>query len=290
MDIRLIRVFRTVVKCGGLAASELELNIGRSTISKHISDLELRLGMTLCHRGPGGFRLTAEGQKVLEAADRLLKSLEGFQVEVDDIHRTLVGTLHVAMFDRSTTNPKARLDLALRRFDALAPDVALDVKLAPPNQIEAQVIEGALDVGIVPVYRHSVSLTYAILYAEEMTLYCGKGHPLFEQATSDVDLAGFKYAGFSFNSPNMEAGKRLGLTRAASVQDEDSLALLIQSGCYLGFLADHVAAEFLSRGQVWPVAPERSHYVTTFAAITRKSAAPDRKAEAFLTCLREAHA
>ena len=49
VDIRLVRIFITVTECGGFAASEVELNIGRSTISKHISDLELRIGLKLCN-------------------------------------------------------------------------------------------------------------------------------------------------------------------------------------------------------------------------------------------------
>ena len=53
-DIRLLRVFRSVVECGGMAAAELELNISTSTISRHIKDLETRLGLTLCRRGRGG--------------------------------------------------------------------------------------------------------------------------------------------------------------------------------------------------------------------------------------------
>ena len=47
MDLRLLRVFRTVVDCGGMAAAELELNIGTSTVSRHIKDLETRLGLVL---------------------------------------------------------------------------------------------------------------------------------------------------------------------------------------------------------------------------------------------------
>ena len=33
MDLRLLRVFRAVVDCGGMAAAELELNIGTFTVS-----------------------------------------------------------------------------------------------------------------------------------------------------------------------------------------------------------------------------------------------------------------
>ncbi|RAD19160.1 LysR family transcriptional regulator, partial [Burkholderia multivorans] len=54
MDLRLLRVFKGVVQCGGMAAAELELNIGISTISRHVKDLETRLGLVLCRRGRAG--------------------------------------------------------------------------------------------------------------------------------------------------------------------------------------------------------------------------------------------
>ena len=66
VDIRLLRIFVVVAECSGIAASELELNIGKSTISKHISDLEHRIGLRICNRGPSGFSLTTEGEKVLK--------------------------------------------------------------------------------------------------------------------------------------------------------------------------------------------------------------------------------
>ncbi len=292
VDIRLVRIFVVVTECGGFAASELELNIGRSTISKHISDLETRLGLKLCNRGPSGFSLTPEGEKVLAAARRLLMSIDGFQSEIDGIHRTLTGKLRLGLFDQSTTNPNAYLHKAIRLYDDLAPEVGLEIALETPAVIEARVIEGTIEVGIVPVHRPSTSLSYLTLYEERMTLYCGEDHPLFDAAPSAMpdaeEMATFKYAGFGFNSPNMSAGQKLGLRPAARVQEEEALSLLIQSGRYLGFLADHVAETFLSKGLVRAIAPSRTSYVSTFAAITRKKPEPDRKTQAFLDCLASA--
>lgn len=57
-DIRLVRIFKTVVECGGFTAAETTLGISRSAISQHMSDLESRLGFSLCQRGRGGFSLT----------------------------------------------------------------------------------------------------------------------------------------------------------------------------------------------------------------------------------------
>ena len=100
-DLRLLRVFRSVAACGGFAAAELELNISRSTISRHIKDLETRLGVTLCRRGRGGFALTAEGEQVRESTDRMMAAMEEFQHDVAQLHRELTGALHVAIFDKT---------------------------------------------------------------------------------------------------------------------------------------------------------------------------------------------
>ena len=35
-DLRLLRVFKAVADCGGMASAELELNLAMSTISRHV--------------------------------------------------------------------------------------------------------------------------------------------------------------------------------------------------------------------------------------------------------------
>ena len=65
-DIRLLKLFRSVVECGGFSAAESVLGIGRSAISQQMSDLEQRLGLRLCQRGRAGFALTEEGREVYQ--------------------------------------------------------------------------------------------------------------------------------------------------------------------------------------------------------------------------------
>ena len=83
-------------EAGGISAAELELNIGRSTISRHIKDLETRLGVTLCRRGRAGFSLTDEGKRVYEATLRLLTAINDFRSEVNEIHQEMTGKLVIA--------------------------------------------------------------------------------------------------------------------------------------------------------------------------------------------------
>ncbi len=92
MDIRLLHVFATVVDCGGMKAAGMKLFMSASSLSRHIKDLETRLGLVLCQRGRAGFALTSEGQRVYLEASRLLNAVNTFHLSLNDIHKHLAGT------------------------------------------------------------------------------------------------------------------------------------------------------------------------------------------------------
>ena len=292
VDIRLLDIFKTVTACGGFTAAEFELNIGRSTISKHISDLETRLGFKICHRGPAGFSLTSDGEHILEAADDLFLSLDRFQEKVDETHTDFSGKLRIACLDHSSTNPEAKVFEAIRMFRDIAPGVTLDISLEPPNIIEDGVIGGKFNLGIVPLHRKSPMLRYIDLFTEDMRLYCGQDHPLYgtvAKAQKLETLRTFAYAGLSFNSPNMAIHQELNLRKSAFVQNEEALALLILSGRYLGFLPTHTARPFLETGLMNELRNDAVTYTSTMSAIVRKSASTGRRLGVFLDCLTAAH-
>lgn len=291
VDIRLLNIFRTVAACGGFTAAEFELNIGRSTISKHISDLEARIGRKLCHRGPAGFSLTSDGEHVLKASETLFDSIDRFQEQLDEAHSDLTGKLRIACFDHSSTNPQAKVFTAIRLFRDKAPGVTLDISMEPPNIIEEGVINGKFNLGIVPLHRQSPMLTYHELYTEDMRLYCGANHPLFEQPTDAklAELTQFNYAGLGFNSPNMAIHQQLKLHRSAYVQNEEALTLLILSGRYLGFLPTHTAAPFIAKRQMKELSCPKARYTSRMSAVVRKSASSGRRLQSFVDCLTKAH-
>ena len=113
MDVRLLRIFRAIVESGGLSAAEIELNIGRSTISRHLGDLETRLGVRLCQRGRAGFSLTDEGRIVYDATLRLLAAMDEFSGSVNEVHHQMRGQLNLALHDKIITNPECQIDRAI---------------------------------------------------------------------------------------------------------------------------------------------------------------------------------
>lgn len=292
MDLRLLQVFKRVVDCGGMAAAELELNIGASTVSRHVKDLETRLGLTLCRRGRAGFALTVEGQRVYEETLRVLASAEAFRNTIDDIHRRMGGQLEIAVFDKTASNPQAKIGKAIALFDERAPDVALNMHVASINTIERGILDGTFHVGIIPVHRNSPSLLYTPLFEETMLLYCGAEHALFAGDDSHLDwdsLRPYHFAGLGYHSPNMEISHAAQLPRKATGFDQESIATLVLSGRYLGFLPDHYAESFEQRKQMRAVNPAKLHYACKFVSIIRRSPLPSRATQAFRECLLEAH-
>lgn len=292
-ELRLLRIFKSVVQCGGLAAAELELNIGRSTVSRHVKDLEQRLGLVLCRRGRAGFALTADGQRVYDGALRLLEALDDFRTEVHDLHADLKGTLTLGLFDKTATNPRAHIAQAIGAFRQQAPQVSLELTVAALNQLETAVLDGRLAVAVAPDHRRSDALHYLPLFDEAMVLYCASGHPLFERAASSAlrwdDLRHADFAGLAFHSPNMEAAHRLRLRRSATATDQEALVTLILSGSCIGFLPDHYAEGFVRQGVLRRLALPGAAYRVEFVAISRASPGASRLARAFLASLRAAH-
>ena len=295
MDIRLLRVFKSVVECGGMAAAELELNIGTSTISRHIKDLETRLGLNLCRRGRAGFALSAEGEQIYAETLRLLAGADAFRSSVDEIHRRMGGQLNIAVFDKTASNPAARIGAAIALFSERAPEVSLHLHVAPLNTIERGVLDGQFQVGVIPGHRSSDTLTYDELFSETMYLYCGAQHTLFRADSvvpepADWDgLRAHDFAGLGYHSPNMEISQQMRLARKATGYDQESIATLILSGKYLGFLPDHYAQPFVASGQMRAVKPELFRYACSFFCIVRRTPQPSRASRAFQDCLLQAH-
>lgn len=292
-DIRLLKIFRSVVETGGYGAAELTLGLSSSALSRYMKDLETRLGTVLCRRGRAGFALTEAGERVYQASESLMVALDQFKQDVADTQQVVRGTLVIAVFDQTVDNPRAHIDKALGQLDRLAPEVRLEMHVAPLNQIEQGVLDGRYHIGISPDHRASTRLEYEHLFTEQMYLYCGMDHEYFAPAPlaaapGTADLLRVKFAGLAYHSPNLLAAQALGLTRDALVYDQEAVAHLILSGRYLGFLPAHYAEQWTTDGQMRALLPDRFNYQPDYSAIWQKDS-HSAALEIFLSALREAH-
>lgn len=271
-DIRLMRVFKTVIECSGLSAAQTELGVGASTISRQISDLETRLGIRLCHRGRSGFSLTQQGEIALEHIDRLLAAADEFATSVASINRQLVGKIDIGMIDYTVSDERNPLVSAIRRFKDDAPDVDVSLMTGTPAEVERAVIDGKLHFGIVPDYQRHPSLNYRHLYDEEVGLFCAGEHPMSValengRTLSQEDILdhALVYRGY-FESHKIRNLKQKFPVGTIVFQTEAVLAL-VGAGVYLGFFPTHCTSQALYEFK--ELRPDIFRYSSPICAIWR---------------------
>lgn len=288
LDLKLLRVFKTVVECNGFSAAEVELNIGRSAISRLMSDLETRLDMHLCQRGRSGFQLTDHGQLVYDATQELLVDLERFRANINIAHSRLVGELTLGLTDNMVTDPNSPIIEVLGQFHQNEPEVKINLRVAAPNEVERAVIEGRVNLGVIPYHHQLPGLDYHDLHQETSQLYCGARHPLFALPDHEIDMQlmrdyDFIVPGYAHSMLLNENFPELKAT-AISYQVE-GIVTLILSGQYIGFLPSHYAAQWADKQQLRALQPDTLHYQVPFKVITRRDAQPNLLRSAFLQAL-----
>ncbi len=292
IDIRLLRIFRTVVDCGGFSAAEVELNISIAAISIAVADLEKRLGMKLCQRGRAGFSLTDEGSEVYQAVLQLLAALENFKTQVNSISAQLKGELNIGITDNLVTmHEHMRVTNSLAALKQRGPEVRINIRMIPPGDIEKSVLDGRLHIGVIPAIKQLAGLRYVDLYDEESLLYCGHRHDLFGVPADQLTLALIQQQDTVLPAAAVPLESKTQLQKmrsAATATEREGAAFLILSGQFVGFLPTHYARRWVDKRQMWPLLPETFNYRTRYAAITRKGARPNLVLQTFLEELNRA--
>ncbi|SDU14106.1 LysR family transcriptional regulator [Stappia sp. ES.058] len=143
-DDRLLemRVFQAVVETGAFTSAAHSLGASQPFISQTIQRLETRLGAKLLHRTTRGHRVTAEGERFLEVARRVIDTLQEAEIDWQTSGTQIEGQLRVSApiafgLDRITP--------LMPEFLARHPGLSLDLRLTDDTE---NLIDDQIDVAI----------------------------------------------------------------------------------------------------------------------------------------------
>ncbi|MXN45551.1 LysR family transcriptional regulator [Shinella kummerowiae] len=265
-ELRLLRVFASVVQHGGFTAAQSALGMTQATISTHMRHLEERIGLRLCTRGRSGFQLTEEGRLVYDAALELFGSLEKFQSRIGEAQGELSGNLSFGTVDAMISNRDLNLPGALAAFHAEAPRVHLEIDVAAPQVLHQGLLNGAYQIALMPsVGSVMPNFRSHPVFSEVQKLYCAEGHPLFDRPDADLTdalLEAQSFAGRTYMLNETICG--VNFNWAAATPHMEGTLLLLLSGAYIGFLPDHYADEWVRNGRLRILAPERMTFEDMF--------------------------
>ena len=119
-----ITVFRQVVDSGSFVAAAERLDISTAMVSKHVMNVEQRLGVRLLNRNSRSLSLTEPGRLYVERCRTILDDLQATELELGSLGSTPRGTLRITAPSWAAGHRLANL---LAEYRCRYPEVVVDV-------------------------------------------------------------------------------------------------------------------------------------------------------------------
>lgn len=178
MTIRHLRIFVAVCQCGSITAAARKLYIAQPSVSLAIGELERHYKVQLFDRISRKLRITESGKRLYDYAQGIVSLYGEMEERMGD--QKLGGRVTVGA---TITIGNRLLPGLVRRFKELNPSVTVKARVDNSDGIEARVLEGELDVGLIEGVAHQPQLAAEVFLDDALTLVCGRTHSLWERAS-----------------------------------------------------------------------------------------------------------
>ncbi|PHV07740.1 LysR family transcriptional regulator [Janthinobacterium sp. BJB412] len=172
MDLSALRIFKAVAEEGSVTQAALRLHRVQSNVSARLTQLEESLGVALFHRAGRRLLISAEGERLLDYAGRLLALAGEAEASVRG-EQTPSGVLRIGAME---TTAAARLPRLLAAFHRDHPQVELQLETGPTDELLQAVLQHRLDLALVAAPVGHAELVQQEVFDEELVLLTDAGH------------------------------------------------------------------------------------------------------------------
>jgi DNA-binding transcriptional LysR family regulator len=164
--VELARTFLTIIETGSFVRAARRLGVTQSTISMRVKELEQRLGQPLFVRNKAGARLPAAGTRFSRHATLLLRTWTQARQEIGlppEFRAVVNISGQFSLWDRLLI----RWIAWMRRE---CPEIALRTEVAVPEETIRQLIEGAVDIGVMYSPLNRAGLQVSPLFEDVLVM------------------------------------------------------------------------------------------------------------------------
>lgn len=198
MDLDLLRSFLAVADAGAITTASERINVTQPALSRRMRQLEEHFRATLFDRGRKGVALTEAGRVVAAEGRILVSRFDQLRSQVAALQGLAAGTVRIG---GGATAVSFVLPEAIAAFQREHPGIRFHLKEAGSAEVVRDVIDGALELGVVtlPVTRGELAIHE--LRSDRVVLVARPDHPLARQRRLTVqDLDGHALVGFEGGS------------------------------------------------------------------------------------------
>jgi DNA-binding transcriptional LysR family regulator len=189
LDLKRLRILRTVADRGSFSAAAEELFVSQSAVSQQIAALEAEVGVPLLLRLRGGPMLTDAGELLVGHADAAIARLEQAERELGELSGLRGGELRLVSFPSASATI---VTAAASRFRGEHPEIRLSLAEGDPEDSIPQLKQGRHDLAVVydfelQPFSEDRDLELRPLLSERMQVALPREHRLASRAEINLE-------------------------------------------------------------------------------------------------------
>lgn len=259
LDINQLVLFYQIAKAGSYVAAAEQIGVTPSWISRQIKDIETKLKMNVLEKHYGSFKLTPEGEKLLDSVRKIVYESRIIETLIPSNIHEAKGNLRIAT---TTGHASVWLVKYMKNFLKINPDMRISI-IGTDESLDLQAREA--DVAIRPFVPKSMELVHLYLLSYPLGLYASEeylaehGIPKKPEDLDKHQIITFskdKKITFGDVDWHLNLGCRPGQTRTPFIQVNSSLGLtkLAQDG--LGIVSLSKYHEVLKGSKLVEILPD----------------------------------
>ncbi|MFT5434019.1 MAG: DNA-binding transcriptional LysR family regulator [Myxococcota bacterium] len=241
MEITDLRYFHHVAATRSFARAAERAHISRSAVSKAVRRLEEELQTALFERTTRQVIVTEAGRILERHCVGLFEDLEAMRREIESATEAATGVLRIGAMEVFSifALPNAVIELINRH-----PGIEARCFSMTPTQIEAELLDGRIDVGVVVGGGPTKHLRYHPLGTTTASLVCRPNSPLAQSGGLDVEVraqtpfVAFDYFGSETHPMAQVCAAPAGAKSGPTVDTLSAATQLILDGPFVGFLPE----------------------------------------------------
>ncbi|MEW6375964.1 MAG: LysR substrate-binding domain-containing protein [Thermodesulfobacteriota bacterium] len=184
-------VFHEVAKFRSFSRAAEELFISQPAVSKHIRELEQKIGLGLIRRGRGGFDLTEAGEILFKHTHKISSHLLEIENALGNLRKDHHGILKIGTTESYS---KCLMPKLLSGFQTSHPSIKIALEVGNSEEIEKSLLDYKNDLGLIGVVKASSKFELVPFLREELVLIVSPNHPLGKRkAVSLKEIEGYPF-------------------------------------------------------------------------------------------------
>ncbi|MEI3788215.1 MULTISPECIES: LysR family transcriptional regulator [unclassified Chryseobacterium] len=146
MEIKFLKLIKTIAEEGSIAGSSEKLFLTQSALSHQLKDLEIQLGFKVFYRTRNKWELTEEGNVLYKTACTVMDSIGNGLNAIQQIRAGAAGTIKISTECYSFYQG---LPLFIQKMKVLYPEIEVDLVLEATHKPVLKVISNEIDIAVV---------------------------------------------------------------------------------------------------------------------------------------------